>query len=1540
MTRTSILFLLLITSIAQLNGTTTAAESPGIFGIQYGSGDFKRPQNLLKENRIDLAYDDFGSEWSLRLHGAIIAPVTGRVRIQLTTNEDARLRLGNKILLDSSDGQTLADIEMMKGKRLPLTIELRKDSKRNPTVLKLEWSYDDQPLSVIGEKSLVHSEKARKEFHQQLADTVDDDDDRPIEVLPSAEKPKKLSYLPKTGIGFHQRAGEMDISIDGKLFATYVWSDPRTTRPYFKQIHALGGNIQVTRNHPPLPTDFYDHETYHPGIWWGFGDVGGNDYWRMKAKIIGGSFVDEPTVHQNIGHFAVRNQLLTNGSDVPFGEQICRYSFRKTAHGILMICESTFRNQERDFWLGDQEEMGLAFRVAKSLCVKTPNGGMIRDSENRTALKAIRTNQADWCEYSGPVFDQTGKKHHGGLVLMNDPANFRKPWWHAVDTGLLVANPLGENELNGRGKKRENVLVKKGEPFRLKYGILVHSNDSIDQFSPASAYKEFLRALSQNFNDVPPTEKSQSASDLPQVPTGFEISIFASEPRVYKPTSLCFDSHGRLMVGQGPQYPRNLPDTPPDSVVLVLDTDQDGQADTTKTFATGFNSIQSLAWKGNDLYVANAPELTVVRDLDGDDEADEYVVLYTDLGNREHALHGLTWGPDGRLYMSKGNSKGHNQPEKYGYVAPRPFRELWDVEHPPGAPDAYPPKTHTKHSYRKSYHHWSDDWGREGGVLRCDPMGTNLEIVARGMRNPWDITLDDQFNWLGTDNDQDQGDRIIMPFFGAHFGWGHSYSSHWTGDNHLATAPISGPVFHGSGTGIAFYSHPHFPAKFRNVFFINDWLRGTYLYRPTWDGALMLPANGRWEQFVKRGNGKLLYRPTDLEFAPDGTIYICGWGGDYHYDPADAGSWLFQISHGGKTDQSTIDSSRARPYSAWSVDELIADLGPASIPVWRVNAQDELVRRGDKILAKLESAVASGHLHQGQQTWALWAIGRNDKRASAKNIDQQMCEIITSKSPSREAKHSLNLRLQAVRILAFRIQRQMILAESMADVQAAISVSLKDPEPRIRFESVQAIWQANLTDLIPPLIDRLAIENDRVTYYAGWQSLRRLISISERKQLLQNQQPRVRLAALLSLQEGHELTLDEAVRLAEVDSDEQVQNWALTWAMNPRPPQKMPNTQSRIELEESVSVRDLIKKANKAKSPQVRRVYLRMLSRATYRNDKDWDAIHQLYGLLESAEDQSLLIRPLARKNQALDLLWAALAGEDQLQQAAINGFVSLSRQDGNSAVTIADDILQRLNTDSRQPLVSPAMIVLSRLQIPVGWTPIDARQNIFASAIQNHRDSTTVRNTLITLLSVKDETLRTSAPLKGAIRALCQTPEPQFFTLLQHLNQKANLAIDLPEPQRATVGSVIEHLPMADAKRGKQLFFDSSTSGTNCASCHRISGRGTSFAPNLSGVGTRLDGKKLAQSILQPSATITEGYQQQTIVTNEGLTFVGAVLQDNGRDIRLVTADGNLHQIPISIIEHRETSQISAMPSGFDLLGDAQVADLVKYLLNCREEY
>ena len=146
-----------------------------------------------------------------------------------------------------------------------------------------------------------------------------------------------------------------------------------------------------------------------------------------------------------------------------------------------------------------------------------------------------------------------------------------------------------------------------------------------------------------------------------------------------------------------------------------------------------------------------------------------------------------------------------------------------------------------------------------GGVLRCGPGGGDLEIVSRGFRNPWDITFDDGFNWLGTDNDQTHGDKIFSPFYGSDFGWGHAWSYDWEGSDHLPTVPASGPLFEGSGTGVIYCGLESWPEKYRGVFFINDWLRREiYVYRPGWKGALMVPTKTPFEIFARAGGGRSL----------------------------------------------------------------------------------------------------------------------------------------------------------------------------------------------------------------------------------------------------------------------------------------------------------------------------------------------------------------------------------------------------------------------------------------------------------------------------------------------------------------------------------------------------------------------------------------------------------------------------------------------------------------------------------------------------------
>lgn len=617
---------------------------------------------------------------------------------------------------------------------------------------------------------------------------------------------------------------------------------------------------------------------------------------------------------------------------------------------------------------------------------------------------------------------------------------------------------------------------------------------------------------------------------LPIVPPGFDISFFAREPLVRQPCAMAFDGRGRLCVGMGPQYRNPKPETPGDAVVLVLDDDGDGQADRVKTFAGGLNAIQGLAWHGRDLWVANSPDLTVVRDLDGDDVADEYVRIYTDLGNLEHGLHGLNWAPDGKLYLSKGNSKGLTEP---GRIAPKPFRDLWGVTAPAGTPDFPAPRTFTRDQYRKTYHDPEDDWGREGGVLRCDDGGANLEIVSRGMRNPWDIAFDTGFNWIGTDNDQTTGDRVLMPFIGAHFGWNHPWSAHWGTDIHEPSAPVSGPLFEGSGTGVVFGDSPGFPASHRGVFFINDWLRKTtFVWRPRWDGALLRPA-GEWEPFVQ--GGRALFRPTDIEVGPDGAVWILGWGSgygaEYHDGKMISEGRVFRVVASGGQRREWRLPKRTRLVSQWTVAELIDDLeGP--LPVWRIDAQDELVRRGASVREELVSRLEKPSPGTGTETWMAWALGRMLPADST--VDAWFVGRLGNPATS------LNLRLQAARILAHRCRgRDGTLPEAVVDL-------LGSPEPRLRMEAVTALAVAGKSAQASALLASIAVESDRTVFYASWQALRRLEEPGALRGRLTDPRSGVRKAALLALLESHALKAGEVRPLAS-DADPGVKAVAALW---------------------------------------------------------------------------------------------------------------------------------------------------------------------------------------------------------------------------------------------------------------------------------------------------------------------------------------------------------------------------------------------------------
>jgi hypothetical protein len=293
------------------------------------------------------------------------------------------------------------------------------------------------------------------------------------------------------------KKGQVAISIGDQQVAVYYQEDGETIRPFFAHLRAPGAP-QVSRNHPPVVgKDRSDHGTYHPGLWMSFGDISGSDYWRLAAPTQHVSYLDEPQGGAGKGTFAVHNHYLDQKDPSKVVcEEDCQFTILVRPVGYLLLWDSKFYGSQ-EFYFGDQEEMGIGFRVATPIRVETEsagavpagNGSMV-DSEGRKNGDEIWGNPSDWCDYSGNLDSQ-----RVGITLFCHPDNFRPSWFHARNYGLLEANPFGRDAF-GKGEKSK-VPVLPGEEFRLRYGILVHASaedENDGKMDLAAAYADYLKA--------------------------------------------------------------------------------------------------------------------------------------------------------------------------------------------------------------------------------------------------------------------------------------------------------------------------------------------------------------------------------------------------------------------------------------------------------------------------------------------------------------------------------------------------------------------------------------------------------------------------------------------------------------------------------------------------------------------------------------------------------------------------------------------------------------------------------------------------------------------------------------------------------------------------------------------------------------------------------------------------------------------------------------------------------------------------------------
>src|SRR5690606_8578741 len=116
-----------------------------------------------------------------------------------------------------------------------------------------------------------------------------------------------------------------------------------------------------------------------------------------------------------------------------------------------------------------------------------------------------------------------------------------------------------------------------------------------------------------------PDNDPQKELESFQIADGVEVTLFASEQMVVKPTQMNCDAEGRLWVISSTAYPHlNTGGQANDKVFVLEDTDGDGVADQSPVFAERrLTPTRALAGDGG-VYVANSTQVVVLGDTDGD----------------------------------------------------------------------------------------------------------------------------------------------------------------------------------------------------------------------------------------------------------------------------------------------------------------------------------------------------------------------------------------------------------------------------------------------------------------------------------------------------------------------------------------------------------------------------------------------------------------------------------------------------------------------------------------------------------------------------------------------------------------------------------------------------------------------------------------------------------------------------------------------------------------------------------------------------------
>lgn len=640
----------------------------------------------------------------------------------------------------------------------------------------------------------------------------------------------------------------------------------------------------------------------------------------------------------------------------------------------------------------------------------TPSQKWYETSAEPLTIDGSQLNTAGYDKFGlllvDKIFGKSAPKAEANRKLIHDAVTEKNWMWHndfKIPNGVHVYgrryNPFGQDNYPSEIKKiREMTAIRDTAVW-----LAASKGEKMD-LAASDKLTTRIPEIKTNFNP----EKNGSLQYLYgddalrklKVPAGYKIEMFASEeefPDLAKPMQMSFDNKGRLWIATMPSYPHYKPgdSKPNDKIIILEDTDGDGKADKQSVFADGLHLPLGFEIAKEGVYVSQGTNLKILMDTDGDGKADKSEILLSGFDDHDthHNSHAFTTDPSGAIYSGEGVFLHTNVETSYGPVR-----------------------------------------ASNGGFYRYAPQLHKLERTAQlSIPNPWGIAFDE---WGQPFFAETSGPDVrwmlpgtVLPRYGQFTP---------KGPNLVEEAHRVRPT-----SGLEFVSSRHFPDDIQGDFLINNTIGflGTKEHTLDDDGT-GYKSRHRADLIVSEDRN---FRPVDMEFAPDGSLYVIDWHniliGHMQHNARDP---LRDHSHG-RVYRITYPSRplvKPAKIDGATIEQLLENL---KLPEYRTRYRTRNELRGrnvSEVLSKLTVWVNGldkndpryeHHLLEG--LWVSWGLDRVDQKLlkqvlKAKDYHARAAAVQVVRYVGHQVPDQAALLMQAARDENSRVRLAAIVAAS------------------------------------------------------------------------------------------------------------------------------------------------------------------------------------------------------------------------------------------------------------------------------------------------------------------------------------------------------------------------------------------------------------------------------------------------------------------------------------------------------------------------------